>query len=241
MSAFEGRVDTDSLSTGKLQSISGQIPSHVGNNITKGGRDSFRTYAQNRGTGWQIQTYYGTHALQVLYLVEYADFDIQTTIGRGVTNSVSNVETGKTIFLGNESGREAGTDGATSISYRGIENLFGNVEKWLDGINQDGSKNVYAANEDFEDDKFTGNFILLGTTVSTSGFPNNILFPQFLGTSLGGSSSSHLHDQIFVASGNRVPRYGGAVGAGLSAGAFRWSFTVFNLDLTNQSARLQIL
>jgi hypothetical protein len=64
----------------------------------------------------------------MLYLIEYADFDVQTTIGRGIVDKASSSvnssnTTGRTIFLGNESGREAGTDGLTAVSYRGVENL----------------------------------------------------------------------------------------------------------------------
>jgi hypothetical protein len=70
MGAFEGNV-VGSV-TPLLRSISGVQPTTSVTYV--GSIANFRSYAQARGTGWQIQTYRGTQAIQVLYLIEYADF-----------------------------------------------------------------------------------------------------------------------------------------------------------------------
>jgi len=261
MAAFEG---TSTSFTSVLQSISGLQP-RTENHII-----SFRNRAQARGTGWQIQTYWGTHALQILYLVEYADFDSQSTIGRGYVdapNSPDNesITTGRTIFLGNESGREAGTDGLTAISYRGVENFWGNVFKWVDGINAVspyffdaevggfvwGEVNVYTANEGFESNKTTSPYTLQGTLAKgqyegSNVFVSNILFPHFLATEGNGSSTSHLHDNYAVWSYDVVAQFGGSFAFGSQSGAFQW-FLLANeendMGLLEEytASRLQIL
>jgi hypothetical protein len=216
--AFEGTAAT---STGTLRSISGVQP--LGFRTI----DQFRTQAQDRGTGWQLQTYFATNALQVLYLVEYADFDSQDNIGKGVVDksfSASNLSenTGATIFLGNASGRESGTDGLTSISYRGIENLWGNIYTWLDGINRDGD-DVFVSNEGFETAKKTSPYVLLTNNLlsGVNTFPTDITFPDFLISASGGSSSSHLHDVHDTRNtDDRIVRYGGAFNEGLNGGIF---------------------
>ena len=75
-------------------------------------------------------------------MVEYAHLDAQAKVGQGVCSltddSSSNLalNTGGTSALGNKSGIDpTGTNGKCSVSYRGEENLWGNIWTWLDGIN----------------------------------------------------------------------------------------------------------
>jgi hypothetical protein len=200
MSAFEGTAAT---STGTLRSISGVTP------LASRTIGQFRTQAQARGTGWQLQTYQLTQALQVLYLIEYADFDSQTTIGRG-NNSGSLLNTGATISSGNTS---SGTtaNATTAMSYRGIENLYGNIFIIIDGINRDDNE-IFVANEDFESDKFTSPYVLITDQLDTeeNDFPSDITFPDFLMKATGGSTTSFTHDRFDTRSaGSLIAAYGG--------------------------------
>ena len=237
MSAFEGTAAT---STGTLRSISGVQP--LGSRTLP----QFRTQAQDRGTGWQIQTYWATNALQVLYSVEYANFDSQTTIGKGIVNKAfesgnDSENTGSTIILGNTSGAASGTDGLVSISYRGVENFWGNIYKWVDGLNIR-NREAFVANENFSSDTFTGSYTSVGNLATSNGFVSNIQFPHFLATAVSGSSTSHLYDNYLQTMGDMVAPFGGAWFDGLNAGAFFWSL---NFSSSNSgfevNARLQIL
>jgi hypothetical protein len=251
MSAFEGTVDTNDLSTGKLRSISGVQPdtsTQLGS--TNARITGFRTFAQARGTGWQIQTYWATNALQVLYSVEYANFDSQTTIGQGIVNKASgsgnqSENTGATISLGNTSGAASGTNGLVSISYRGVENFWGNILKWVDGINII-NREAFVANENFTSITFGGTmpsgYTFVGSLATSSGFVSNIQFPHFLATETSGSSTSHLHDSYSQSTGERIARFGGFWADGLSAGAFRWSLDNVSVNSSRiDGSRLQIL
>lgn len=60
-------------------------------------------------------------ATQLLFLIEYANFDSQTNIGKGVKDEAYN-STGSTSSLGNASGASEETG---AVSYRGEENLWG--------------------------------------------------------------------------------------------------------------------
>jgi hypothetical protein len=244
MSAFEGNVASSTL-----RSISGVQPStstNVAATIV-----NFRTYAQNRGTGWQIQTYRATQAIQVLYSIEYADFDSQSTIGRGYVQAAAgsgnvSINTGATISLGNASGEGSGSVGLRAMSYRGIENWYGNIFKWVDGINIEANFKAYIANESFESDKFTSPYVLEGTMSGSTGFISNILFPEFLPTAVSGSSTSHLHDRHDPATGNRAMLYGGNWGTdSVAAGISGMFCTRPNNSSTGQGrgqgSRLQIL
>lgn len=241
MSAFEGNE-----SGGELRSISGVKPS-TDTNVSNGTIAGFRGYAQARGTGWQIQTYFGTHALQLLYLIEYADFDTQTTIGRGYVDASSgsgneSINTGATISLGNASGAASGTDGLSAISYRGVENFWGNIWKFVDGLNINNNV-AYVANENFASDTFSGDYTLLGTLNSGDGYVTDIFFPHFLATSLGGSDTTHLHDYYYADPNEQnIAPFGGNWDAGSFAGGFIWALANdSSRALRSIGSRLQIL
>lgn len=74
-------------------------------------------------------------AIQMLYLVEFANSNSQAMIGLGYVNGSATIKTGTTDEVVGLTGRAAGTDGTTDIKYRGIEGFWGNVGEWYDGIN----------------------------------------------------------------------------------------------------------
>ena len=122
----------------------------------------FRERASMLGNEFSILDYHW-YVLQMLYLVEYADYDSQTKLGKGVTeNNDGAIIMGGTDSLGMQSGCLI-NDGAHSIIYRGIEDIYGNTADFLDGIN---IKDYQAyINYDFityESDVFDGNYKALG-------------------------------------------------------------------------------
>lgn len=153
LSAYEGCIyDTsagtycmdDSLvadfATDMLSSIANAKPASGKTQVLT--RANTRSLCTNRGAGWSLHNIFALSATQWLILVEYASFDSQGKIGRGVcdfTDDGANnmaLVTGATAGLGNGSGiPDGGINGKCSVSYRGEENLWGNIWTWLDGIN----------------------------------------------------------------------------------------------------------
>ena len=123
-----------------LCSIAGAKPaSGKTQNLT---RANVRKLCNNRGAGWQSHNIFALSVTQWLIMVEYASMDCQSKIGKGVCNFTDDgsnnmaVVTGATAGLGNGSGiPDGGEDGKCSVSYRGEENLWGNIWTWLDLIN----------------------------------------------------------------------------------------------------------
>ena len=87
-------------------------------------------------------------------LIELGQFNMQTAIGLGVVDNVSNGTyncaslTGSTAGIGNETGMASATifengagteinttNGKVSVSYRGVENPWGNIYKQINGVN----------------------------------------------------------------------------------------------------------
>ena len=124
-------------------------------------RGTFRTAAELwnpttvAGFGWTLLEYNVYSAIQLLYLVEYANLDSQTTIGEGIMHRATGaVKCGWTMGstlggpagstnLGSGSGRVDTGGGDYAISYRGIENLWGNTMTLLDGMNVDTAGRPY--------------------------------------------------------------------------------------------------
>ena len=251
ISAFEGHYNsTDAM----MESVAGVQPS-----TNEGGVDNYpdgsivgcRGYAQARGIGWEQQDFLTTCGIQLLYLIEYANFDAQSTIGRGVVDKSSGTgneseNTGDTVSLGNYSGMASGTDGLVAISYRGIENLWGNIWKWVDGINLSDYE-AFISDHDFQSDKFNEHYTSIGNVLSDSGtYIKNILFndniANFLAVEGGGNSGSYLHDYWWTSGGSRVFRCGGFWDSSSNAGAFCWlSYYSSSSAFRYSGARLSFL
>ena len=109
--------------------------------------------ATNRGTGWHIYTIQAESANQMLELIEFGTMNGQAALGKGISNIASNGSynqaalTGSTSSLGNTSGAAAETtietnnesytvtdEDKVAISYRGMENPWGNTWTMLGGI-----------------------------------------------------------------------------------------------------------
>jgi hypothetical protein len=236
-------VDVTATTGDVLASVSGVYPM-VG--LT---RAEFRTIAANRGTGWRQLDWALFSAVQLLYLIEHQSFFSQNILGAGNTattyaassgtqsdNGAS--EAGKSNSLGN--GSTNTTTGASSasrqvafMSYRGIENFFGNDWNWADGVivNPDGTASAgqgdwwFTNNSaDFSDSVRTNMTQIMSTAPTTSGFVSAIASVDnfFIATSVsGGSSSTYLTDQYFGSTAaDRVVLVGGSASSGAGAGAF---------------------
>jgi hypothetical protein len=233
-----GSTDT---ANDKLASVSGIYP------IVGLTRDECRSIAENNGAGWRVVDFWLISAIQMLYVVEYGSFYSQNITGAGNTNgsylgsSASQSDSPHTIAgasnsLGNASTNTttgAGVNakpGTSFMSYRGIENFYGNCWNWVDGVNigVGANYNVHVSNvtTDFADNTAT-NYDLIGQCATATGFVQNIYAGDVLGAFIpndttGASSSTFLTDQFFIDTGNRVARFGGSAVDGAVAGAFCW-------------------
>lgn len=155
-----------------------------------------------------------------LYVVEFADWNCQSKIGRGYIDNSKAEKTGGTDILVYHTGRAAGPDGGTAVQYRWVENLWGNVYQWVDGFNANGTTAYYCTDpSQYADDTTTG-YTQIGT-LPASGWikdltvtDNGLLIPK----TVGGSETTFIPDYAFSSSGWRVLYVGGGWNDGSSAG-----------------------
>lgn len=225
-----------------------------------GTRSVLESMANNRGSGWHLETIKATSANQLLMMVEIGMMNSQTGIGQGVVSISGNSSyncsslTGSTADLGNGTGQavetvnEIGgvetaytTAGKVSVSYRGVENPWGNLWKHIQGINiwGDGSMGggqPYVADDfNFSESKNTDNYKPVGFTlpnangyIKSMGYGSETYDWLLMPSEIGGTSALSVGDYSYTASnlnGYRIARLGGSWISGAAAGSFIWDGT----------------
>ena len=244
----------------KFSSIAGAKPASGSSkaDISKNNaltRDAIRKMCANRGVDWIQEDITIASAEQMLFVVEYATFNIQavSVFGRGVTNlpwvdNINNsVPNPANTTLGNGSGKitveythSNGTTYNVDVSvYRGVKNPFGNIWKFIDGFLrkhsassdcneaywQDGSK-------DFSD--AIADYIATGFSCATKegyikafGYSEDCDF-MYMTSKVGGDSNRPVGDYYYVNMSNNniyIARLGAGWVDGASSGLFYWSLS----------------
>lgn len=313
-SKLEGYIKSEQFSVGryttsyinsKMSSRSGEVP-EANRNIT-----SFRTESRKLGNNIAILDYH-YFLIQMLCLVEYADYNSQLMLGNGMTtfrtdnndkslvaetgvnriiintSGANNFKIGQQVSIGTSSaynwsvarnrtitkkedysfgditgtaiyfdgdsvnialnnvlwttGQKSGgcdtlgmksgctaNDGKTAVAYRGIENPFGNVFQFIDGINvKDHVCYLCTSQDDYVVDKFTSPYNALGYTNALTngyskslGYDNNYPIASFP-TEIGTSSTTGTCDYYTQNTGNRIALVGGNWVSGSHAGLWYW-------------------
>ena len=252
---IQTQTDVKDTTGDKLCSVSGVCPITGGS--ANGTRAHFRTWAENRGGGkaandaasaqWS-QMYADAHSgLQLLYLTEYASFYSQSVLGYGIAavedweeynDNNPIVKTGNGNAIGNASGNTATSAittcaGATSVylKYRGIENLYGHIWKFVDGYKV--NNNIpYLCNNfaNFSDAENTDNYTrptdINGTAITmhnAGGYQGTLELTgrAFMPASLTGGDATHKITDYYAQNVNwRVVLSGGGAKAAANGGMF---------------------
>lgn len=252
--------DEQVMNTGedKFSSIAGARPaSGSSQNLT---RPNIEAMAQNRGTNWHGDLIKQVSAEQMLMIIEMGMMNLQTAIAQGVvslpwttgsdTTSSYAAATGSTASLGNGTGRAEKTttyeggvakeytvDGKTSVCWRGKENFWGNIWKFVYGINiwgngkMGGGQPYICSDFSFAESKNSGNYEPAGFTVTNAnGYISAMGYSTacdwlFIASECLGNSSLPVGDYTYITvnlNGYRIARLGGHWYSGGHAGGFCW-------------------
>lgn len=252
--------DEQVMNTGedKFSSIAGARPaSGSSQNLT---RPNIEAMAQNRGTNWHGDLIKQVSAEQMLMIIEIGMMNLQTAIAQGVislpwttgsdTTSSYAAATGSTASLGNGTGRAEKTttyeggvakeytvDGKTSVCWRGKENFWGNIWKFVYGINiwgngkMGGGQPYICSDFSFAESKNSGNYEPAGFTVTnTNGYISAMGYSTacdwlFIASECLGNSSLPVGDYTYITenlNGYRIALLGGSWDSWGGAGGFYW-------------------
>lgn len=192
--------------------------------------DNFRNACKAHGTGYQQYDFLIDLILKELWLVEMKTTNCQSIMYGYVNNSYTEgkaINTGATNTVATPSGSPiSNTDGTHACKYRGIENPWGNLAKWCDGISFDGSS-VYVCTEPtaYSAGKTTGLYEYYGTRALDHGFVKTFAplaegsLIQYV-TAVGGDGTTYYCDKSYT-SGTTL-RCGGDWSDGAGAGLWSW-------------------
>ena len=263
MSAYEGCIyDTSAnaylkndeqvadFNNDKFASIAGARPaSGLTQNLT---RPNIEQMAKNRGEGWHSFGIKTASMEQLLMIVEMGMMNLQTAIGQGVVSITDNSSQSCASFTGSTIGNDTGeavsskdyagtvqtASGKKSICYRGVENFWGNIWKFVYGVNiwgngkMAGGMPYICSDFNYAESKNTDNYEGAGFTVTKSnGYISAIGYSTkydwlFMASECLGNSSLPVGDYTYITenlNGYRIARLGGAWTAGSVAGGFYWN------------------
>ena len=218
----EGTYGTEYNTTSdKLSSVAGSsmLPT---NSLT---RATARTMATNRGSGWYSVGVKQTMAVQMLMSVEYG-FNSQIGIGQGVVSASAATYAGQTtgnVTSGTQDNK------TTPVNWRGIENFWGNIYDWIDGLNISDKVPYFCNSYTFVDDTTSGytqiSFSLPSSNYITAlGYDSNNPWVLLPSESSGSSNpTGPISDYLYSASEWRVAQLSGRWTSDSGAGAFAWA------------------
>lgn len=213
--------------------------------------------AKNRGEGWHSTSIKDVSMEQLLMIIELGTMNTPNGINQGVVSIDDNssyncaVQTGSTSSLGNATGRattsigykgedrtEYTGDSQTSISFRGIENFWGNIWKSIEGLRFWGNTHCLGGQpyvcKDFNytENKMSDNYEAVGFTlpnlngyIKAMGYDKNFDW-LFIPSKVGGDSSKPVGDYLYSTpklNDYRAALLGGRWFDGSRAGGFHWS------------------
>ena len=254
---FHDGVDTDTTidTTAVLKSLPGVKP--ISGQYKAMNKVNMENCALRKSSNWHLDTIKSVSANQLLVAVEYGTFNTQSAIGLGIVNNSNSNSNNCSSLTGSTSAEtfntasgmasetiydDAGTEtpfntnGKVAVSYRGMENPWGNIWKHVNGINiwGDGTMNggqVYIAdNFNFNESRRSENYKSAGFTIAnTSGYISAFGYGDedydwlFIPSETAGNSSIPVGDREFCTSNlsaYKIARYGGNWVLGNPAGAF---------------------
>ena len=171
-------------------------------------RSGFRTYSHNKGAKWWMMDIATWSAIQLLYLIEFANFDSQDKLGTGQVS-------GSIVSSGGTTGAQYHTlkRSDASNTFRWLEDPFSNIYDFVDGFVTDyNSMIAYVGlnNSAFDDNKnaLTRTNIVLpesydGACITGLGFSD--LFPfAFIPDKCQEDQTNFITDQVFPPRSNTV-------------------------------------
>lgn len=177
-----------SVSDNKAHSFSGTTAAQ---SITS---DNFRTYAKNKNintNGWHLWNWYEYELYRAMVLQLCCNFNVQATIGQGLTTGSGTA----TMGVHNADGWVAGDISGTTTPVKClIENPWGNRWQFIDDfVVQNGTDSATQVGTEYYANVYAGHNIVDNVTGQTNPFDNKEVICQIpLGTTATASGSGYL-------------------------------------------------
>lgn len=182
-------------------------------------RPDFRTYSHNKGSNWWMIDIATWSALQLLFMVEFADLNSQNKLGNGYSSSSQALGSTDTAVYHTYNG------GNTTNQYRWIEQPWGRVYDWVDGF-MASARACYLGTDNSTFADATSSLKKADVTLPSSGwitglgYSNKFPWAILPDTASNGSSSTFVPDYVNSDSGTNALFVGGYYYSGGYYGLF---------------------
>lgn len=260
---FHDGVDTDTTidTSAVLKSLPGVKP--ISGQYKAMNKVNLENCALRKSPNWHLDTIQSVAANQLLMAIEYGTFNTQSAIGQGIVTNNNNGSNNCASLTGSTSAETfntasgmanetiydvAGTEtpysenGKVAVTYRGIENPWGNIWKHINGINiwgdgHMGSGQAYIADGfTYNESSHSGNYKATGFTlanasnaysyISAFGYGKEEYDWLFMPSETAGNSSLPVGDNYYCTPNlneYRIARLGGYWHDTTDAGSFYWN------------------
>jgi len=276
-SIFHDGVGTDTTieTSAVLKSLPGVKP--ISGQYKAMNKFNLENCALRKSPNWHLDTIQSVSANQLLMAIEYGTFNTQSAIGLGIVNNPDSDTINCSSLTGSTSaetfntasgmasetiydieGTETpfNTNGNVAVSYRGMENPWGNIWKQVNGINiwGDGTMNggqAYICSDfNFDESKHSGNYKSTGFSIANAnnyisalGYGSEKYDWLFLPSETLGNNALPVGDKCYVTAdlnGNKIALHGGAWYSGDSSGDYDYSCSN-NVELADNAVGGRLL
>lgn len=206
-----------------MRSVSGVAP------LVSQTRATMRGYAANRGSAYHQNNFYMLALWQIVFVMLYKTRDAQTALGQGRSLS-TNTAAANTGSTNNRPFCWGDQGGVNSVKFLGVEDFYGNVWEWVDGLVF--ASDVYKATKNPAIYNDTGNGYEYSLASGMTKANNNDKYVtkvaatnQFpmVPVASGGSSSTFFCDNVWLDDNVQVATFGGSWDSAARVGAFSWA------------------
>lgn len=176
--------------------------------VTDKTRATMRTNSHNKGANWWMLDFATWSAIQLLYLVEFADWNSQSVLGYGQNG-------GEATVIGSTDTAVYHTVKRSSDSnqYRWIEDPYSTVYDWVDGFVLS-SDDVYLGLDNSSFSDTTTGLTNTGVEISKSGYISKLSINEtypwaFLPAATAGTNGTHIPDYVYSENSSAVLYVGG--------------------------------
>lgn len=160
-------------------------------------RDTFKTYARNRGTGYTCVTWEWHCMMAMLFYAFYGRMNSQEQCGSGSASHSRTLGTKDSLGMTDTTSSNGNAD---NTKFWGIENWWGDKYEWIDNADVNGYAWTITNVEN-------GSTRSAGTATSSAGWIVKTMLSEnmdLIPTSTGGSDTTYFCDSYFCDSGVRV-------------------------------------
>lgn len=231
---YIGRYHTSTVN-GEYSSRSAQSP------LTNKNIYADHNSSHAKGSNWWMMDVATWSAIQLLYLIEFANFDTWAMLGKGYAPDANRAATGTT----NQCAYHTLYADTGGNQYRWIENPYCNISTWLDGWERYDDVHICLENDKMNALSSSEGYVSTGVRNENGGYMNRLWYVAkmpwlFIPYSVSGTTSTYVTEYSRLGGTSQSDTYGYRCVIGKSVGSIDEKNGFFSRGITSGAASSSI-